>query len=396
MAGFEYMGELPFSNVYFTGIIRDKQGRKMSKSLGNSPDPLALIGKFGADALRFGVMRSAPLGQDILFDDKNVELGRNFCTKLWNAARFRTMQGGEREAEIRPELLTSDEHWILLRLDVAVREVSLALDEYRFSDAAQALYRFFWTEFCDWQLEAAKAALSAPEGDARRANACAVLDFVLAHTLRLMHPFLPFITEELWHGLGYNDDLPAGQGGDTIMFARWPAPFSDEEKEYFGATPEAAALAEAKHETVLAARGLRRDFNIAANQRVRFILRRAAEAREPLAPEEAASLRVLLNAEPMELADPDWTPPAGTPSALTPLGELYLPLEGLVDPAAERARLDKEITKAESERAQAEAKLDDPKIAANAPQNVVEEFKRRVADAEKRIQRLRELRAALG
>ncbi len=396
MAGFEYMGERPFSNVYFTGIIRDKQGRKMSKSLGNSPDPLALIQKFGADALRFGVMRSAPLGQDILFDDKNVELGRNFCTKLWNAARFRTMQGGEREAEIRPELLTSDEHWILLRLDVAVREVSLALDEYRFSDAAQALYRFFWTEFCDWHLEATKAALSAPEGDARRTNACAVLDFVLAHTLRLMHPFLPFITEELWHGLGYNDDLPAGQGGDTIMFARWPAPFSDEEKEYFGLTPEAAALAEAKHETVLAARGLRRDFAIAANQRVRFVLRRAAEARESLAPEESASLSVLLNAEPLELADPSWTPPAGTPSALTPLGELYLPLEGLVDPAAERARLDKEIAKAESERAQAEAKLADPKIAANAPPAVVEEFRRRAAEAAQRIQRLRDLRQALG
>src|SRR5947207_12005743 len=134
------MGEMPFRNVYFTGIIRDNQGRKMSKSLGNSPDPLDLITSYGADALRFGVMRSAPLGADILFDEKNVELGRNFCTKLWNAARFRQMQSGETEAEIVPALLNSDDKWILLRLDTAVRDVTLALEEYRFSDAAQALH----------------------------------------------------------------------------------------------------------------------------------------------------------------------------------------------------------------------------------------------------------------
>ena len=160
MAGFEWKGEMPFRNVYFTGIIRDKQGRKMSKSLGNSPDPLDLIAKFGADALRFGVMRSAPLGQDVLFDEKNVELGRNFCTKLWNACRFRQMQGGETEGEIDRALLTSDDKWILLRLDAAIIEVSQALDEYRFSDAASALYRFFWSEYCDWYLEASKASLN--------------------------------------------------------------------------------------------------------------------------------------------------------------------------------------------------------------------------------------------
>jgi valyl-tRNA synthetase len=216
MAGFEYMGELPFRNVYFTGIIRDKQGRKMSKSLGNSPDPLDLISKYGADALRFGVMRSAPLGADVVYDEKNVELGRNFCTKLWNAARFRQMQGGATEGEIIPQLLTADDKWILLRLDNAVMEVSAALEEYRFSDATQALYRFFWSEFCDWYLECSKAALATignadAENGAREfanpplaANTLAVMDFVLSHTLRLFHPFLPFITEELWQGMGFN------------------------------------------------------------------------------------------------------------------------------------------------------------------------------------------------
>src|SRR5205085_11962964 len=134
MAGFEYTGQKPFRDVYFTGIVRDKLGRKMSKTLGNSPDPLDLIAKYGADALRFGVMRSAPLGQDVLFDEQHVELGRNFCTKLWNAARFRQMHGGGDgvafpvEGEINPALLTSDDKWILLRLDTAIREVSQALD----------------------------------------------------------------------------------------------------------------------------------------------------------------------------------------------------------------------------------------------------------------------------
>ncbi|MBU6410469.1 MAG: valine--tRNA ligase, partial [Verrucomicrobia bacterium] len=134
MAGYEFMGQLPFHNVYFTGIIRDKQGRKMSKSLGNSPDPLDLIAKYSADALRFGAMRSAPLGQDVLFDEQNVELGRNFCNKVWNACRFRQMQQGEVQGEIEPALLMADDKWVLLKLDRAIREINTAFCEYKFSD----------------------------------------------------------------------------------------------------------------------------------------------------------------------------------------------------------------------------------------------------------------------
>ena len=229
MAGYEFMGDLPFRNVYFTGIIRDKLGRKMSKSLGNSPDPLELIGKYGADALRFGTMRSAPLGQDVLFDEKDVELGRNFCNKLWNACRFRQMQGGEVQGEIDPRLLTSDDKWILLKLDQAIREITAAFEEYRFNEATQTLYRFFWSEYCDWYVEASKAVLStqhAPhttEQEARRANTLAVIDFVLSHTLRLFHPFLPFITEELWHGMGYHDDMPVARAARRSCSPRGPS-----------------------------------------------------------------------------------------------------------------------------------------------------------------------------
>src|SRR5256886_13280895 len=215
MAGYDFMGDLPFRNVYFTGIVRDKQGRKMSKSLGNSPDPLDLIAKYGADAVRFGTVRSAPLGQDVLFDEKDVELGRNFCNKLWNACRFRQMQGGEVQGEIDRMLLTSDDKWILLKLDQAIGEITTAFAEYRFNEATQTLYRFFWSEYCDWYVEASKAVLHKPgeplnpeavekpeaptpqslndsRPAARRANTLAVMDFVLSNTLLLFHPFLPF------------------------------------------------------------------------------------------------------------------------------------------------------------------------------------------------------------
>jgi valyl-tRNA synthetase len=137
----------------------------MSKTLGNSPDPLELIAKYGADALRFGTMRSAPLGHDVLFDEKDVELGRNFCNKLWNACRFRQMQGGEVQGEINPSLLTSDDKWILLKLNQAIREITDAFAEYKFNEATQTLYRFFWSEFCDWYLEASKATLAKPASE---------------------------------------------------------------------------------------------------------------------------------------------------------------------------------------------------------------------------------------
>ncbi|MDB6173245.1 MAG: vals: valine--trna ligase [Chthoniobacteraceae bacterium] len=389
MAGFEFMGGMPFKNVYFTGIIRDKQGRKMSKSLGNSPDPLDLIAKYGADALRFGVMRSAPLGQDILFDDKNVELGRNFCTKLWNASRFRQMQGGETEGEITPGLLTNDDKWILLRLDGTIREVSAALDQYRFSDAAATLYRFLWNEYCDWYLEASKAALNGTDPE-RKANTVAVLDFILGHTLRLFHPFLPFITEELWHGLGYQNDLPENQGGRTIMFAHWPEPFDDDFRAHYGLTAEDEAAANAKYESVTLGRSLRRDSNIASNKRVRFVLKPSA----PLPAHEAEVLKILLNAETLDL-DADFAPKRGTPSALTPLGELFLPLEGLVDVEAERERLTKEIAKVAQELVKVRGKLSSETFVSGAPAKVVAEHRQRETDWQEKIAQLQRMQEAL-
>jgi valyl-tRNA synthetase len=369
------MHEMPFANVYFTGIIRDKQGRKMSKSLGNSPDPLDLIAKFGADALRFGVMRAAPLGQDILFDEQNVELGRNFCNKLWNACRFRQMAGGAGfpiQGEIDPKLLTADDKWILLKLDAALQEMATAFADYKFSDATATLYRFFWSEYCDWYLEASKAVLQSPD-PARKANALAVIDFILSHTLRMFHPFLPFITEELWHGMGYSEDMPPKQGGQTIMLAPWPKPLDDDFKSFYGLAEADEKFIEARNELIVQGRDLRRQANLPANKKVKFVYKPAGQ------PHDIEVLKLLLNAETIEL-NPHYQPAKNVLAARHASGDLYLPLEGLVDAEAEKARLKKELEKIEAEIAKVEQKLSNPSFAQKVPANVLEEHKKRLAD----------------
>jgi valyl-tRNA synthetase len=383
MAGYEFMGDLPFRNVYFTGIIRDKLGRKMSKSLGNSPDPLELIAKYGADALRFGTMRSAPLGQDVLFDEKDVELGRNFCNKLWNACRFRQMQGGEVQAEIDRTLLTSDDKWILLKLDQAIRDITTAFAEYRFNEATQTLYRFFWSEYCDWYVEASKAVLSAdpqsstldPQAAPRRANTVAVIDFVLSHTLRLFHPFLPFITEELWHGMGYHDDMPEQQGGSTIMFAPWPKPLDEDFRGHYGLDDCYLEMVNAKYDLVTQGRNLRREGNIPASKKVKYVFKPAST----LLPRDAKVLKLLLNAEALEI-EPAYEPKKGTPMVHSEMGDLFLPLEGQVDTAAETARLQKELQKIEAEITRAEQKLDNPNFTSKAPADVLEAHRQRLVE----------------
>jgi valyl-tRNA synthetase len=387
------MGDLPFRNVYFTGIIRDKLGRKMSKSLGNSPDPLELIAKYGADALRFGTMRSAPLGQDVLFDDKDVELGRNFCNKLWNACRFRQMQGGDVQAEIDPRLLTSDDKWILLKLDQAIREITTAFEGYRFNEATQTLYRFFWSEYCDWYVEASKAVLSTqhvaggaddPQPASRRANTLAVIDFVLSHTLRLFHPFLPFITEELWHGMSYHEDMPENQGGSTIMFAPWPKPLDEDFRGHYGLDACYLDMVNAKYELVTQGRNLRREGNIPSSKKVKFVFKPA----QPLLPHEAEVLRLLLNAEALEI-DADYLPKKGTPAVHSDLGDLFLPLEGLIDVAAEKARHVKELEKIESEITKAEQKLNNPSFSSKAPPQVLQQHQQRLAEWQAKRDRTR-------
>ncbi len=398
MAGYEFMGDvkfalpdaMPFQNVYFTGIIRDKQGRKMSKTLGNSPDPLVLIAQYGADALRFGTMRSAPLGQDVLFDEKDVELGRNFCNKLWNACRFRQMQGGEVQGEIERTLLTPDDKWILLKLDSAIREVTVALNEYKFSEATAALYKFFWSEYCDWYVEACKAVFFGTDAT-QKANTLAVIDFVLSHTIRLFHPFLPFITEELWHGMGFATDMPNNQGGKTIMNAPWPLPFDDDFKGHYGLDDCYVEITDTKYELVRNGRDLRRAGNIQAAKKVKYVFKPA----QHLTPHDAEVIKLLLNAEALEV-NADYQPPKGTPTVNTKLGELFLPLEGLIDVAAEKIRLTKEAEKIQAEIVKVEQKLANPNFTTKVPPAVLAEHEQRLAEWKNKLTHTQASLAALG
>jgi valyl-tRNA synthetase len=331
----------------------------------------------------------------VLFDEKDVELGRNFCNKLWNACRFRQMQGGKVQEEIVPALLTSDDKWILLKLDQAIREITTAFAEYRFNEATQTLYRFFWSEYCDWYVEASKAVLSphhAPDNtkgtppihqstnppiqpDARRANTLAVIDFVLSHTLRLFHPFLPFITEELWHGMGYHADMPASQGGETIMFAPWPKPLDEDFRGHYGLDASHLDVVNAKYDLVTQGRNLRREGNIPSSKKVKFVFKPA----KPLLPHDAEVLKLLLNAEALEV-DPAYQPQKGTPTVHSELGDLYLPMEGLTDVAAEKVRLSKELDKINSEITKTEQKLSNPNFTSKAPPHVLQEHQQRLAE----------------
>jgi valyl-tRNA synthetase len=238
-------------------------------------------------------------------------------------------------------------------------------------------------------VEATKAVFQGTD-DARKANTLAVIDFVLSHTLRLFHPFLPFITEELWHGMGYAEDMPEGQGGQTIMFAPWPKPFDEDFRGHYGLDDCYMEMTERKYELVTLGRNLRREANIASNKKVKFILKPA----QHVSPHDAAVLKILLNAEALEI-DPNYAPKKGTAAINAGYGDLYLPLEGLVDVAAEKARLTKELEKIDAEIQKVESKLNNPAFAQKVPPQVLEEHKQRLADWQAKRQHVLAALAAL-
>ncbi len=375
MAGYEFMGRKPFSNVYFTGIIRDALGRKMSKSLGNSPDPLDLIAQYGADGLRYGLMLIAPQGSDILFAEERMEVGRNFCNKLWNAARLRQMQhvaGGP----VKRELLSSDDHHVLAKLDDCILEVSGALDRFEFNQAAQSLYGFFRGEYCDWYLEVAKSALQGADA-APKANACAVMDTVLSNILRLLHPFAPFITEELWHGLGFAQ-------GQTIQFAEWPKPTGLGDASVVDWVSKKYAL-------IVAGRNLRAEKKIAPGKKASFKVQAKTPDIASQLQKELPTLRILLNAGQIEFVGADFQPPTGMPAAVAELGSVFMPLEGLVDPAAERKRIEAQLIKIAAEIAGVDKKLADESFVSKAPPAVVEKQRARRAELQRQQTELQKL-----
>jgi valyl-tRNA synthetase len=374
---------IPFRDVFLTGLIRDKQGRKMSKSLGNSPDPLDLIAKYGADGLRFGLMRIAPSGQDIAFDEKQIEEGRNFATKLWNAARFRQMHGpSETAPRLENHALSIYSIEILARFNELLVATETAYRGYKFNEVAQRLYDFFWGDYCDWFIEAAKTDIFS-EDEARKASVLAVMDFVLFGFLRLLHPFMPHITEELWSLLGFGGDE---NGGDTIQFAQPPEPAPIGAQDIVsGARQKVAKI----YETVQSGRNLRAASRVPSNKKARFILGPAGEIED----QEIPTIARLLNAEELKL-DADFQPEAGVPVAVTPLGELHL-IMATADKAGERERLDKEIARLEGELRTVEAKLSNASFVERAPAAVVQEHRQRQADFSEQLAQLRQARAAM-
>jgi valyl-tRNA synthetase len=392
MAGLEYTGEIPFRDVYFTGIIRDKSGRKMSKSLGNSPDPLDLIAKYGADGLRFGIIRVAPQGQDIKFDEKQIEEGRNFANKLWNAARFREMQG---PCTPTPDLSGLDLPDITIHLldrfdtmHVSLRE---AYADYRFHEVAGLLYDFFWGDYCDWFVEAAKPILHGEDTTARGAILM-TMDSVLSGFLRLLHPLMPHLTEELWKRLGFQ--APASASGTVdregfLLYTETPGHslLGDLANEKVAsARSRTGALYSAIH----AARNLRAEFKIPSQQQVRFLI----SAKETISPISKAIFAALTRASDVELLT--GSAPAGTPSVVTDLGTIYLPLEGLVDLEAERTRISGEIVKVEAELAKVNAKLADPTFVEKVPAAVLEDHRQRHAKWSEKLETLKTTMKTLG
>jgi valyl-tRNA synthetase len=369
---------IPFRHVYFTGLIRDKQGRKMSKSLGNSPDPLELIEKYGADGLRFGLMRTAPRGQDIRFDEKQIEEGRNFATKLWNAARFRQMHGPSLPlAQIDRHQFSIYAIEVLARLNETIDAIDAAYREYHFNAAAQRLYDFFWSDYCDWFVEAAKTDIFG-DNQSRKSSALAVMDFVLSAVLRLLHPFMPHITEELWFLLSL------GEG--TIQFTPPPEKMTLDEADL--STKQ--RLVSAIYGTVQAGRNLRSETGIPSNQKVNFVLRTDSAQLDG----ELATMTRLLNAAELRL-DRDQRAEPDVPMAVTPLGEIFLVMTGR-DRSAERHRLDKEISKIETELQAVGLKLKNQSFIERAPAAVVEEHQKRQKNFSEQLAKLKQARESLG
>ena len=372
---------IPFRDVYLTGLIRDRQGRKMSKSRGNSPDPLELIGKYGADGLRYGLMRIAPSGQDIRFDEKQIEEGRNFATKLWNAARFRQMHGPRLpDVDMGTLDLNIYATEVLARLNETIDAVESAYRDYRFNEVAQRLYDFFWGDYCDWFVEAAKTEIYGADESKKKA-VLAVMDFALGAFLRMLHPFMPHITEELWSVLGFS----TGEGQGSIQFAAPPEKTSLRSADVTSKRRAVAGI----YETIQAGRNLRAEGRVPSNKKAKFILR----ADDNSIANEVPTIARLLNAEELIL-DRDYKPEPGNPVAVTALGEIYLSVLA-ADRSCEGERLDKEIARIEAELRTVEGKLQNKSFVDRAPAEVVEEHRQRQKNFSEQLHKLKQARESL-
>ncbi|SET45467.1 valine--tRNA ligase [Hymenobacter actinosclerus] len=373
MAGLEFRKEVPFKNVYLTGIVRDAQGRKMSKQLGNSPDPLDLIAQFGADGVRTGMLFSAPAGNDLLYDEKLVEQGRNFSNKLWNA--FRLIKGWEVDAEL-PFANDKAVEWFGARLQAAIAEVDEHFEKFRISDALMTVYKLVWDDYCSVYLEMIKPAYQAPIDPETLRHTSAYLETLL----RLLHPFMPFITEEIWH------ELKARGPKEYVCVAAWPKP-----QPVAGAAALLARMAQAL-EIVGGVRTIRNQKGLGPNKPLTLAAKTTDAELQTLLTDYTGIIRKLAALTEVSVVE---AAPAAAVGFVAGGAEFFVPLEGQIDLGAEKERLTKELDYAQGFRASVSKKLSNEKFVANAKPELVERERQKLTDAEAQIAALQQQLAGL-
>lgn len=353
-SGLEHMKEIPFQTVMFHGLIRDAQGRKMSKSLGNGIDPVDVIDRYGADALRLTLITGNSPGNDMRYREEKVEANRNFANKIWNAARFIHMNIDGREISCHlPDMLTLEDKWILHRFNAVTKEMTENMDKFELGIAAAKLYDFVWDEFCDWYIELAKIRMNG-ENEKIAQNTRHVLTWVMSHILKLLHPFMPFITEEIWQSLPHE--------GEALIVAEWPV---YDEKLNFAA--EALDMTKVM-ELITAVRTRRSEMNVPPSKKASLLIETAETEVFELLRDSIARLAYCSEVVVSEKAEPS----EGAVTVVTNACKGYLPMDELVDKQAEIARLTKELDSAQKQMATVNAKLNNETFMSKAPQNVVD------------------------
>ncbi|MBR6755474.1 MAG: valine--tRNA ligase [Peptococcaceae bacterium] len=365
----EFTGKSPFHDVLIHGLVLDSQGRKMSKSLGNGIDPLQVIDEFGADTLRFMLTTGNTPGNDLRFQNERLESARNFANKIWNATRFVLMNLEDYEAIPEEQLeYTLADRWIISRLNSVAKSVTRLLDAYDLGEAGRQLYDFIWNEFCDWYIEMAKPRLYGKESEISRKTAQQVIASVLRDTMVLLHPFMPFITEEIWQHLPHE--------GETIMLTQWPTA----KEELISA--EIEQQMDIVMEIIRSIRNMRSEMNVPLGKKADAIIVANKEEFMPLLEQTASYITLLGTLENLELQVSLAEKPAQAVTAVVQGIEIFLPLKGLIDMDKEIARLQKEVEKTNSEIERIEKKLNNPGFVAKAPEDVIAKEKEKLAQYE--------------
>jgi len=382
MSGLEFMGEVPFRHVYFNGLIRDAQGRKMSKTLGNGIDPLEMVEKYSADAVRFSLLMLTAEGQDINLSESSFEIGRNFSNKLWNAFRFLALSF---DAEKLPQLLGRNDflnrkddlqladRWILSRLHRTIESVTTALNEFHLNEAVDNLYSFFWREFCDWYLELIKPRLYGDDTDARDL-ALGIGIYTLRNILKLLHPFIPFITEEIWQNVKLADE-------PDLIVAEWPPAHT----AYFNDRAEKEMVL--IQQVVGAIRNIRGEMNVPPNKKAQVLIKSNNNGSLKLIKQNEVYLISLAKLSEIVVGT-ELSKPKHSASSVVADVEIFVPLEGLIDIEVERKRLTKEISRLEKQVETIKAKLMNVDFIAKAPRQVVDREKQKSMDFQENLNKL--------